>query len=424
MVALAPQALPDPASPDLQRLRAGTPKGLRVTTEVVSSFARLQELAADWDALASRSDQDEPTVSLPWIAAWWRCFGAEGGRLLRVLAVRQGARLVGVAPFTSRMAWERRTLPSRRLELVPSGEPEADEIASDYIGVVAERGLEQAVTDALARAIADGALGAWDELVLPRMNLDGPMVPILASSLERLGRVVFEIGGGSPYIPLPATWDQYLAQLSSSSRRRVRQSLRAFDAWTGGHARLRVARTRAELEEGAGVLRELHGQRWQEAGDSGAFASARFAAFHAEVMPQLLERDALELIWLCAHGQPVAALYNIVWDGKVRFYQSGRRTDLPNTVRPGLVMHALAIRRSIELGRREYDFLAGTSRYKQELALAVRPMGQLRVLRPGRVDRMRLVYERGVSLLRAARASRPPGQRFLRPNGSPIASRS
>lgn len=379
-----------------------------LTTEVVTSIARLQELAGEWEALLARSDQDEPTVSPPWVLAWWRAFGQDGGRRLRVVAVRRGARLAGVAPLVSRVAWKRQTLPSRRLELAGSGEPEADEIASDYIGVVAERGLEQAVADAVARAIAGGELGAWDELLLPRMNLDGPMVPILASSLECLGRICFEVTGGSPYIPLPATWDEYLARLSSSSRRRVRQSLRAFDAWTGGHAKLRIARTRAELEEGACILRDLHALRWREAGERGAFASPKFAAFHAEVMPELLSRDALELIWLCVRGEPVAALYNIVWNGKVHFYQSGRRTDVPSNLRPGLVIHALAIRRAIELGRTEYDFLNGTSRYKQELALAVRPLGQLRVLRRGRVDRLRLLYERGVSLARAARASRPP----------------
>ncbi|HUS62907.1 MAG TPA: GNAT family N-acetyltransferase [Kofleriaceae bacterium] len=380
-----------------------------VSWQVITAEGRLRELASEWEALAERSDQDQPTVSPAWILAWWRAFGAEGGRRLRVVTVRRAGRLIGLAPLASRAAWDRQTLPSRRLELVPSGEPEADDIASDYIGVVAERGCEQAVGDALAEAIAGGALGPWDELVLPRMNLDGPMVPVLATALEGLGRVVFSVSSGSPYIPLPATWDEYLAQLSASNRRRVRQSLRAFDAWTGGHARLRVARTRAELEEGTRVLRELHGQRWRAAGELGVFASARFAAFHGEVMPALLEKGALELMWLCAHGEPVAALYNIVWNGAVQFYQSGRRTDLPGNLRPGLVIHALAIRRAIELGRREYDFLTGTSRHKQELALAVRPMGTLRILRPGAVDRARLLYERGVALVRAARASRPSG---------------
>ena len=34
-------------------------------------------------------------------------------------------------------------------------------------------------------------------------------------------------------------------------------------------------------------------------------------------------------------------------------------------------------------GRREYDFLAGTSRYKMDLALATRPLFTLRGGRPG-----------------------------------------
>src|SRR5690606_27068315 len=174
-------------------------------------------------------------------------------------------------------------------------------------------------------------------------------------------------------------------------------SLRAFDAWTSGDASLQVVRTEAELERGARILRDLHAARWRADGQAGAFASTRFSAFHAEVMPALLSRGALELMWLCAHGEPVAAVYNIVWNDKVYFYQSGRRPDLPRQVRAGLVLHALAIRRAIELKRREYDFLNGGSRYKLDLALASRPLGTLRVRRRGRTERVVRLYERSRS---------------------------
>jgi CelD/BcsL family acetyltransferase involved in cellulose biosynthesis len=80
--------------------------------------------------------------------------------------------------------------------------------------------------------------------------------------------------------------------------------------------------------------------------------------------------------------------------------------DLPKELRPGVVLHALAIRRSIELGRREYDFLAGGSRYKQDLALAVRPLCTVRLVRRRRIDLARRLYVKASSIARAATLSR------------------
>ena len=53
--------------------------------------------------------------------------------------------------------------------------------------------------------------------------------------------------------------------------------------------------------------------------------------------------------------------------------------DLPSSIRPGLVIHSCAIRESIERGYSHYDFLAGASRYKMQLANNVRPLVALRL---------------------------------------------
>jgi CelD/BcsL family acetyltransferase involved in cellulose biosynthesis len=377
-----------------------------LATEVIRDPARLAALRGEWGDLLAVSDLSSPSVSPLWVGAWWKVFGGGDGRELRAVAFRDGPRLVGLAPLAVRRVWCRPGIPVRRLELLPSGEREVDEILSDYLAVVAERGFEQRVAAALTGLLRSGGLGRWDELVMPRMSADTVMAPLLGASLEAAGAVRFGITGGSPHIPLPASWDRYLAGLSGSGRRLVHTSLRDFETWSGGRAELRVAGSPGELEEGTRVLRELHAMRWRAEGKPGVFASPRFSAFHAAAMPALLARGELELMWLCARGQPVAATYNIVWNGAVHFYQGGRRTDLPRGLRPGVVLHALAIRRAIELGRREYDFLGGSARYKQELAWAVRPLCSLRLVRRRRLDVARRAYERSASVLRAATLSR------------------
>ena len=348
---------------------------------VVSDIAELEAMQGDWEALLDRSDCNEPTLSPLWILAWWRVFGGTDGRCLRALRITRRERLVGLLPLVARRVWHR-GVPFRRLELLPSGEDEADEIVSEYIGIVAERGEEDAVAEATARALAGGLFGAWDEVVLPAMDGSKRAPFALADALGRRDlRVTLTERGRSPYVALPQSFEAYLAALPSSRRYLVRRSMRDLESFGHGELVLSVARTPDEVVSARATLISLHEARWQKDDRSGVFTSQKFTAFHDAVMPALLERGALELSVLRAGGEPVAALYNLVWNDKVYFYQSGRRADLPPKLRPGIAAHALAIRMAIASGRREYDFLGGDVRYKLDMALASRPIVEIRAAR-------------------------------------------
>jgi CelD/BcsL family acetyltransferase involved in cellulose biosynthesis len=120
-------------------------------------------------------------------------------------------------------------------------------------------------------------------------------------------------------------------------------------------------------------------------------------------MESLAAENALELLWLTVRGEPVAAFYNVVWQGKVYFYQSGRKLDVPESVRPGIVLHARAIRRAIERGRREYDFLAGSSQYKRKLATGIHPLVLVRAVRAPLREALRRAADRGFDHVRQLR---------------------
>lgn len=359
-------------------------------TTVVRNIAELRALSEDWEQLLVRSAANVPTLSPSWLLAWWDVFGADDHRQLRTLAFHDGDRLVGLAPLLARVQPYRLGIRFKRLELLGSGEPESDEICSDYLGVIADADAESAVADAFVQAVVGGRVGAWDEVVLDAMDGSTAMPRLLATALGHHGiDVALAESGRAPYVPLPATWDAYLAALAPSRRASVRRSLRRFESWAGSPPELRYASTPAELKEAQGVLRALHGDRWAIEGDAGVFASQRFRAFHDRVMPELLDRNALDVGYLEARGRPVAAFYNIVWNGRSSFYQSGRAVDVPPQVPVGVVMHACLIRDAIERGLGEYDFLAGMSRYKLEFALGTRPLVTLRTARPSLVETAR-----------------------------------
>jgi CelD/BcsL family acetyltransferase involved in cellulose biosynthesis len=156
----------------------------------------------------------------------------------------------------------------------------------------------------------------------------------------------------------------------------------------------------SELAEAKRVLMALHRERW---GGDGVFGSAKFRAFHDRVMPELLARGALDLGWMSVRDEPVAAFYNFRRNGKLSFYQSGRKLDIPDEVRVGVTMHAYLIQSAIEDGMREYDFLAGASQYKMSLALATRPLVELRAARDSLRETARLAGDRAAGELRGLR---------------------
>lgn len=386
-----------------------------IRTRIVRDVQALESLVPAWRALLEHAPNAEPVMTPTWILAWWREFGAADGRELRVIAVYDGADLVGLLPLSRRWVRHRGAIPMRRIESLATGEAEVDEIGSDYVGCLAARDPGNAVAKAIARVLLSGELGEWDELRMPALNGEDAAWRGLAEALRASGVAVrTRQTGVAPYISLAGSWDDYLRALGSSSRYIVTRSLRELDAWAGSDGwELRRATNESELADGMLALRALHAERWGAEGHAGVFASQRFARFHEDVMPRFLrgaDGVSLDLAWLVVRGEPIAAAYNLVYRGKLYFYQSGRKMVLPKAVRPGIAMHALGIRRSIESGLREYDFLAGASRYKRDLALASRPLTELRAVAPNlrarAVDLLRTMTEGAIERLRAART--PP----------------
>lgn len=377
-----------------------------MNVDLLTDIRHLEALRAEWEALLRRSPMDEPMLSPCWLLGWWKVFGEGSRRTPRVLSVREDGALVGLVPLLGRIHWYRPGIPYRRLEMLGSGEDEADEICSEYLGPISAAGYEDAVFAALGRALAGGVVGSWDEVLFPAMDGGSPFPERLAAGLRAAGlHTDVEPAGMAPYVPLPASWEAYLSALPSTRRYLVRRSLRDYATWAGDGARVRVASNLAELREGWAILLALHSERWSESG-GGAFRSPRFKGFHEAVMPELLAQGALELLWLEVGSQPVAIAYNLVWRGKVYFYQSGRLTDLPRGIRPGIVLHAHAIMRAIKAGRREYDFLNGHAQYKLQLSLALRPLVRVRAVRAPRRESARRFTEVAVRMVRERVRSR------------------
>lgn len=378
---------------------------MTLRAEVISNFEALDRITPEWRAL--HGDTGATFVTSPmWIGAWWRAMadvetGALGRREIVAVVVKDETRIVGLALLCRRWAREA-GVPRIRLDAMGTGEPREHEIMSEYTTVLAEPSRRPEIASKMVEALVVRGATRWDEIVLPMMRYDDPMVQALTNAFvhHRLD-VNIEPIGGSDAARLPRTFEDYLGSLSKSHRYTVKRSLNAFDAWARAEGGFTLARLTdaSKLDAGLSTLIRLHAARW---GSNNVFSSERFRRFHRDVMRSMLGgMDArLDLWTLEVGGRPIASLYNIVAKGIAYNYQAGRSMDVPKNVKPGIVTHVYAIQKAITEGLIEYDFLAGDAMYKRQLA---NTRHQLVTLRVRRTDARAVGLDLMTSLLRRAR---------------------
>ena len=377
---------------------------------LVTSEQQLAELAPAWRGLLADSAQAAPMLDPCWVVTWWKHYGR--GRTLACGVFEAEGQLVGLAPFCLRSHWYKRILRYRRLEFLGSAANEPDALCSEYLDLIVRRGREDAVAAECARALLAGAFGAWDECVLEAMATSA----VGNSVMQQLGQLGSGLETGpvetAPYVRLPANWDAYLDLLSSKQRRYLKTSLRHFESWAAPSGyEVHRAHDAASLRVGMTILARLHAERWRQDDEAGAFTAPRFSAFHSEYAEAALASGQIELVWVTVAGEPIMAHYNLIGRDTVYFYQSGRKVGLPNSIRPGIVMHILVLQDAMAKGYREYDFLGGDSTYKRLLATDARPLANRRVARPSASERVLQSAKRALSSLRQVRTQLWPGAR-------------
>jgi hypothetical protein len=375
-----------------------------LAVEIITHIKHLQQLREEWLGLLTRSATNEPPLSPDWLCCWWLVFGQVDQRSLRVLTVRDGVRLVGVVPLLMHAYRHRSGLRLNRLELLGSGEEEPGESTADYLGIIAEHGYEQRVVETFVELLEGDAFAPWDELLLRELDGQAPITALTIGSLRRIGMPAVAIRTAAPYLTLPKTWDAFVQNLPNrQSEAAIRQTLETFEAWAKDQWSITIARTHEALQQGQQILRQLEHAHRASTAPNGAAAGQPLDTFQARLMPALFDAGALELCWLSVRNEPVAILYNVVWDNKVHSYGGESARNLPNAMEPELVLHLYTIQRAIREGRREYDFHRGQARAKLRLTEGVRPLRQILLSRPTSRVKLRHILDQGLEFARASR---------------------
>lgn len=340
---------------------------MRIATLGAEQRARAGEI---WRALEEQLPAARLTISWLWTETWLEHYGDVVSHRFLVGEPEGGGEPAGIALVCDGVPLAPARLRPRTLHLGTAGEPYGETAWVERNGLLAEPGEGAAFAAALLGELREGS---WDRLQLDGFQPDDLALLTAAEpgfEVETLETPIADLTGGFDD-------DGVLAALSSSARRRARQTLRAFGEleceWAAD-----VPRALELLDE----LAVLHQERRTAAGDRGAFASARFTAFHRALIERLgPERAMLVRVRRAQGGETVGCLYGHVEGDRLLFYQSGLRHYEDNKLRAGVAVHALAMRACAQRGIATYDFLAPPDRYKTEMATGAEALAWARLER-------------------------------------------
>lgn len=312
-----------------------------------------------WRAVEERAAAATLATTWTWTETWLRHYGDAVAH--RFAVGEAEGREVAVALITEdvRGRWPRR----RRLAHIgTAAEPAGQGVFVERNGILAEPGLGPPFTSALVRRLTDE--GRWDGLALDGFR------PEEAAWLVEAEPGLVTSAEACPYLDLRGAVDVdgVLGLLRSGPRRKIRKSLRDL-----GALETEWARTPAEALDVLAELGALNRERWERVGRRSAFASARFEAFHTDLVARLAP-DSAVLFRVRAGSATVGCLYLLVDGGDLLLYQTGYGHFEDKRLRPGFATNLLCMAAGAARGFRGYDMLAGDAWYKRQLTVGERSL--------------------------------------------------
>lgn len=183
----------------------------------------------------------------------------------------------------------------------------------------------------------------------------------------------------SPAIQLPATFEDYLAGLSSHDRHEIRRKRRRLS------------------EAGKVVVRRAHEVGWESdlavffdfhrdaPGDKAQFFTPDRERFFRRLAADLFLFGLARLDVLELDDEPVACTFSYDYRGSFELYNSSFRPDLAKLA-PGMVLVGHLIETAIDEGKHTFDFLRGQERYKLRFGPELRPVYRVEVLSAAKVS--------------------------------------
>jgi len=323
---------------------------MRNTTTVarIEDLHAFESLRTEWDALLSESGEKDVFLSWEWLFAWWKNIGKHSENLLWLLTIRDGEKLVGIAPLMLNIK-RKAFFALRRIENI--GNPESD--VSGIISIEPEKSAD-AILNYLNKYSH-----AWDLLELNELSLSSQTTHHFLAGLEKSQYGLIKDFDKHFYIPLKGTWAEYYNSLSKNLRHNLkRRKKRAkemgtvtYNQYSGNSLTWERFQTIIELSKKSNF--------------PDLYDSEYILSFHKDLIELMRSAGWAQIEILSIQGQPIAFQYGFAFDGRYEDWRGGIDKEYENLA-PGKLLMMYSLETGFKIGIKENDFLRGIYSYKMD----------------------------------------------------------
>ncbi len=332
-----------------------------------------KQLEDEWDPLLEKAD-GMVYSTFDWQYRWWQHFGKHPNRELHIITIRNNGQLICIAPFyTGRSSLLGATL-QKRLKLMGDGTSSNESFGfqddygrSDFLDIICDPDYEKQVAKTLYSMLTGPDYADHFDLlecvhINDRSFIKRELMPLFDEHNTEYSLEQTDI---CPSVEFADTFEEdYLYEVSSNTRRRLRQSLKAIGK-EDGFVVEEVEED--ELEKCFQMLKDIHQSRWNSIGYPGAFLDGRFAPFLLEYLKTAYKKGQLWFKVAKDKSGYCALRIALKFNGRYFDYMSGFEYEAPSAkYRPGIGLLTLAIKEGTEQGDKGIELLRGDERYKYD----------------------------------------------------------
>lgn len=318
-------------------------------------------LHRDWSHLVSADPAGTFFQTPQFLKLYWEEFGERPEHLLLAFAEAEDGTQVGAVAF-ERVDDTLRFLGGTEV--------------TDYMGPVAAPEAGEAFAKELFSALARRE--DWATADLRGLPQDRPWLGRLAEAAEAQGfsvEITDDQNGTAPFLPLPGSYDEYLAALPAKLRHEIKRKARKLEAEAGPY-RIHVAHEDTLVE----YLDRFVALHRSSKGPKGVFMQPGMEIFFRRLGEAFLPRGIFNLVFIEVGGQKVAGTIGFRFEGTYSLYNSAFDHEWRH-LSPGMVLVAEDVRIAIEGGCNAFDLLKGDYEYKYRFGSYPRSVKRLVVTR-------------------------------------------
>jgi lipid II:glycine glycyltransferase (peptidoglycan interpeptide bridge formation enzyme) len=312
-----------------------------------------QSLEVEWQVLVAQTHHPLPFLEFWYQKTWWHTFGggewsSETSRLQLIIA-RQDGQLIGAAPLFY----------SEKADNPPALRFIGQIEVSDYLDFLCPLSeLPHFMEGLLVFIKAEPGLLSRT-LDLANFEEDSASLSLLRELCEQKGvPYTSEVLQPSPYIPMKADWEDYLASISKKQRHEIRRKMRNVEN-SLVESDLYFTENPETLREDVDSFIKMMAQDPNKR----AFLTEPMRQHIHNIAQSAFDQGWLQLAFLTMDGNKAAAYLSFHFDNRLWLYNSAWEWEYRD-YSPGWLLLAHLIKWAVDNNLAELDFMRGDEPYK------------------------------------------------------------